>query len=61
MEKRIQNLKLKYGTQMMSFPSVNCNVIGDRYVVSFSIDKRKGNMNDVLRMLESLPGVSCPY
>lgn len=53
MQEYIASLKARYGTQMMSFPNINYQAKGDRYSLSFAIDRRRGTLDDVKRLLDS--------
>jgi SpoVK/Ycf46/Vps4 family AAA+-type ATPase len=52
MQDYLSTLKHKYGTQMMSFPNINYQVKGDRYSLSFAIDRRRGTLEEVKSLLD---------
>mmetsp|Transcript_23956 Transcript_23956/g.42429 ORF Transcript_23956/g.42429 Transcript_23956/m.42429 type:complete len:453 (+) Transcript_23956:35-1393(+) len=52
MQEHLASLKARYGTQMMSFPNINYQLKGDRYSLSFAIDRRRGTLEDVKRLLD---------
>lgn len=53
MDAKIGELKQLYGTQMMAFPEVHYQLKGDNYSLSFTIDKRRGTLQDILSLLDN--------
>jgi hypothetical protein len=52
MQKKIDELKAKYGQQIMAFPKIYYQVKGNYYSLSFSIDNSRGTIPDVVSYLE---------
>jgi hypothetical protein len=50
-------MKRQFGTHMMAYPQMSYQIKGDRFSVSFTFDSRRGSKDDLLRAIESLPGV----